>query len=55
VIDPTKSKKEALAPAAEVPVVQHAEPQRGGSYTRNLDTGGLEQVPAEPAEPTAQE
>ncbi|NGZ86411.1 hypothetical protein [Duganella aceris] len=53
--DATKPKKEAPVPSAAVPVVQHAEPQRGGSYTRNLDTGELEQVPAEPAAPISQE
>ena len=54
-IDTTKSAKEAPVPAAAVPAIEHAEPQRGGSYTRNLATGALEQVPAEPAEPTVQE
>ena len=54
-IDTTKSKKEAPVPVAEVPAVQHAEPQRGGSYTRNLDTGALEQAPAEPETPIVQE
>lgn len=31
---------------ADAEAVTHAEPQRGGSYTRNLDTGEL--VPANP-------
>jgi hypothetical protein len=31
---------------ADAEAVTHAEPQRGGSYTRNLETGEL--VPAKP-------
>jgi hypothetical protein len=37
------SKRDRGAAAA---AVTHAEPQRGGSYTRNLETGTL--VPAKP-------
>lgn len=54
-IETTKTTKEAPVPAAAVPAVQHAEPQRGGSYTRNLATGALEQAPSAPAASTVQE
>jgi hypothetical protein len=50
-----KTTSEAPVPAAAVPAVQHAEPQRGGSYTRNLATGVLEKAPSDPATATAQE
>lgn len=36
-----KTTSEAPVPAAAVPAVQHSEPQRGGSYTRNPVTGAL--------------
>lgn len=36
-----KTKQEAVAPPAPAPAVQHDEPQAGGSYTRDINTGSL--------------
>ncbi len=42
-------------PLAAVPEVQHQEPQKGGSFTRNVVTGDLSSNTPVPAATTEQE
>ncbi|MFZ3289261.1 MAG: hypothetical protein WA191_20775 [Telluria sp.] len=41
--EPVSLQKEhaRVQPPLAAPVVQHAEPKEGGSYTRNINTGAL--------------
>jgi hypothetical protein len=42
----------AASPAIAAAPVVHAEPKKGGSYTRNLATGELERSSPQVADPT---
>jgi hypothetical protein len=55
VTDIKKTTSEATVPAAAVLAVQHAEPQRGGSYTRNPATGALTKNEPQPDVQPSQE
>lgn len=50
-----KDKQPGIDATPPAPAVQHAEPQAGGSYIRDLATGAISKVGAEPADQRNQE